>query len=182
MKNVDLSLYKNSLSLKNQILRMFWRISWCIISFLFPRKSFNFIKILLLKLFGANIHFDSIVYSDVKIFMPWNLEMKEFSCLGPKVDCYNVAKIKIGANTTISQKTTLCSASHDITKINNPLITSPITIEDQVWVASEAFIGPGVKIGQGSVVGARSCVFKDIYPWTVVGGNPSKLIKNRIIQ
>lgn len=114
--------------------------------------------------------------------MPWNLEMDEYACLAPQVDCYNAAKIIIGAHTTISQKAYLCAATHDIYKSHYPLITSPIIINDQAWVAADAFIGPGVTIGEGAVVGARASVFKDVEPWTVVGGNPAKFIKKRIIN
>ena len=61
------------------------------------------------------------------------------------------------------------------------LVTAPIIIEDQAWIAADVFIGPGVTIGQGAVIGARSAVFKDVEPWTIVGGNPAKLIKKREI-
>lgn len=114
--------------------------------------------------------------------MPWNLEMKEYSCLASDVDCYNAEKIIIGAHSTVSQKTYLCNATHDITKSNHPLVVMPIVIEDQVWVAADAFIGPGVVIGQGSVIGARACVFKNVESWTVVGGNPARFIKKREIN
>jgi putative colanic acid biosynthesis acetyltransferase WcaF len=114
--------------------------------------------------------------------MPWNLEMAEFSCLSPEVDCYNVDKIFIGAHSTVSQKTYLCSASHDVTKSTHPLITAPIIIEDQVWIGADAFIGMGVTIGQGAVVGATASVYKNVSPWTIVGGNPAKFIKNRVIE
>lgn len=108
--------------------------------------------------------------------------MGEYSCLASDVNCYNVALIKIGANTTISQGAFLCTASHDISNPLNPLITAPVIIADQAWVAADAFIGMGVKVGQGAVIGARACVFKDVEPWTIVGGNPAKFIKNRIIN
>ena len=124
----------------------------------------------------------AVVYSSTRIYAPWNLEMGEHSCLADEVDCYNVAPVKIGDNTTISQKSYLCTASHDITKINIPLITAPIVIEDQAWVAADAFIGMGVTVGQGAVVGARASVYKDVEPWTVVGGNPAKIIKKRVIN
>ena len=103
--------------------------------------------------------------------------MEANSCLASDVTCYNVAPIKIGANTTVSQGAYLCTASHDITNPLNPLITAPIVIEDQAWIAAEAFIGMGVTIGQGAVIGARTAVFKDVEPWTVVGGNPAKIYK-----
>jgi len=114
--------------------------------------------------------------------MPWHLEMDEYSCLGPEVDCYNVTKVKIGVHATVSQKSYLCSASHDITNRLNPLITAPIIIADQAWIGADAFIGPGVSIGEGAVIGARACVFKDVEPWTVVGGNPAKFIKKRELK
>ena len=108
--------------------------------------------------------------------------MDAYSCLASDVDCYNVDVIHIGANTTISQGVFLCTASHDITNSLNPLITAPIVIEDQAWVAADAFVGMGVTVGQGAVVGARAAVFKDVEPWTVVGGNPAKFIKKRIVK
>ena len=179
---VDLSIYHNSLSRKNQIARFIWTIVWALFARTIPRSLCNGWKLFLLRLFGAKVHKNAVVYSSVNIYMPWNLEMDEYSCLASEVDCYNAAKIKIGAHTTISQKTYLCTASHDITNPSNPLITAPICIEDQAWVAADAFISLGVTIGQGAVVGARACVFKDVEPWTIVGGNPAKFIKNRVIQ
>ena len=87
--------------------------------------------------------------------------------------------LKIGANQTVSQKSYICTASHDITKSTLPLVFAPVVIEDQVWVGADAFIGMGVTVGQGAVVGARASVYKDVEPWTVVGGNPAKFIKVR---
>lgn len=108
--------------------------------------------------------------------------MDAYSCLASDVECYNVDVIHIGENATVSQGAFLCTASHDITNSLNPLITAPIVIEDQAWVAAEAFVGMGGVIGQGAVVGARAAVFKNVAPWTVVGGNPAKVIKLRIIK
>ena len=133
-------------------------------------------------LFGEKILSKVVVYSSVRIYMPWNLEMEEFSCLAPEVDCYNVAKITIGAHATISQKTYLCAASHDLSKSHNPLIIAPIIIKDQAWVGASVYVGMGVVIGQGAVVGATASVYKDVDPWTIVGGNPAKFIKNRTIN
>ncbi len=179
---VDLSQYQNKLSRKNQFIRLLWTIVWGIFARPIPRSLFSGWKRFLLRLFGAKIHSTAIVYSSAKIYYPKNLIMDRYSCIDTDVDCYNVNMIKIGANSTISQKTFLCTASHDINDRLNPLITAPIIIEDQVWVASDAFIGMGITIGQGAVVGARSSVFKNVEPWTVVGGNPAKFIKKRVIE
>lgn len=179
---IDLSHYKNSLSRRNQIKRFLWTIIWTLFARPIPRSLLSGWKRFLLRCFGAKVHRTAIVYSSAKVYMPWNLEMGEYTCLAPEVDCYNAAKIKIGANSTISQKSYLCTASHDITKSNIPLITQPVIIEDQVWVGADVFIGMGVTIGQGAVVGACAAVFKDVEPWTVVGGNPAKFIKKREIK
>ncbi len=104
------------------------------------------------------------------------------TCLASNVDCYNVAPIILEDNVTVSQGTYLCTASHDITNPLNPLITAPIVLKDQSWIGAKAFVGMGVTIGQGAVVGATASVYKDVEPWTVVGGNPAKLLKKRMIK
>ena len=176
---VDLSKYHNALGRKHQLIRMVWTVIWTLCARWLPRSIGKSWKRFLLRLFGAKIHKTAHVYSSAIIYYPANLIMDENSCLASKVDCYNVAPIKIGANTTVSQGAYLCTASHDITNPLNPLITAPIIIEDQAWIAAETFVGMGVIIGQGAVVGARAAVFKDVKPWTVVGGNPAKFIKKR---
>ncbi len=181
-QKIDLSKYKNSLSRKNQIARFVWTLTWTLFAKPIPRSLCNGWKLFLLRLFGAKIHSKAVVYSNVRIYMPWNLEMGEYSCLASEVDCYNADKIIIGSHTTVSQKTYLCTASHDISKSNNPLITAPIIIQDQVWVAASAFVGMGITIKQGAVVGATASVYKDVEAWTVVGGNPAKFIKKREIN
>ena len=108
--------------------------------------------------------------------------MGDYSCLGPYVICYCGGGVQIGAHSTVSQYSHLCTSSHDYLHPNMPQTFAPIVIEDQVWIATDAFIGPGVRIGQGAVVGARTSVFKDVEPWTVVGGNPAKLIKKRELK
>lgn len=179
---IDLSKYHNVLSRKHQLIRLIWSIVWAVAARPFPRSLGNWWKRFLLTLFGARIHPTAHVYSSAIIYYPANLEMEAYSCLASEVNCYNVAPVKIGANATVSQGAYLCTASHDISNPLNPLITAPIVIQDQAWIAAEAFVGMGVTIGQGAVVGARAAVFKDVAPWTVVGGNPAQPIKKRIVK
>jgi putative colanic acid biosynthesis acetyltransferase WcaF len=108
--------------------------------------------------------------------------MGDDSCIANDVDCYNVAKVVFGANSTVTQYSYLCAGSHDITKSDMPVITAPIIIEDQAWVTASVFIGMGVTIGQGAVVAACAVVIKDVPPWTVVAGNPAKVIKERKLE
>lgn len=141
----------------------------------------NKLRILLLKCFGLKHTKDSGIYSTAKIFAPWNLEIGR-SCIGPNTIIYNKDKIIIGNDCVISQGAHLCTGSHDISSPRHSLITAPIIIKDHAWIAADAFIGPGVTIGEGAVVGARAAVFKDVEPWTVVGGNPAKFIKKRELK
>ena len=178
---VDLSKYHNALSRKHQLVRLLWSVMWGLFARPLPRSMGSGWKRFLLRLFGAKIHSTAIVYSSARVYYPSNLEMDEYSCLASEVDCYNVAPIKIGANTTVSQGAYLCTASHDLSKPLNPLITAPIVIEDQAWIGARAFVGMGVTIGQGAVVGATASVYKNVEHWTVVGGNPAKEIKKRML-
>ena len=179
---IDLSQYHNALSRKNQLIRLLWTVAWGLLARPLPRSVGSGWKRWLLRLFGARIAPTAIVYSSAKVYYPANLTMEAYSCLASDVDCYNVAPIPIGANSTVSHGAYLGTASHDITDPLNHLITAPIIIKDQAWVAAGAFVGMGVTIGQGAVVGARAAVFKSVEPWTVVGGNPAKFLKKRILK
>jgi putative colanic acid biosynthesis acetyltransferase WcaF len=179
---VNIAQFDNWLSWKNKL----GRLTWLIVSYLlfkpFVLRIFNPWRIFLLRCFGAKLHRKAEVCSSVNIWAPWNLTMDAYACLGPKVNCYNTGHIYIGKSSTISHGSYLCPGSHDICNPKFPMVPSDMYIDDQVWVATEAFIGPNVRIGQGAVVGARACVFKDVESWTVVGGNPAKFIKKREIK
>ena len=180
--NVNLSEYKNSLSCRNRVARLVWNFVYWIAFRTVPTPFLMPWRRMILRIFGAKMGKGSQVYCTARIWAPWNLEMGNYSCIASNVDCYNVDKITIGANSTISQKAYLCTASHDIRNPKHSLVTAPVTIADQAWVAADAYVGMGVTIGQGSVVGARAAVFKDVAPWTVVGGNPARFIKERKIH
>ncbi|RXG13101.1 putative colanic acid biosynthesis acetyltransferase [Leeuwenhoekiella aestuarii] len=180
--NIDLTTYNSDFGIKNKLLRLIWGIYYLLLFRPFGSRFFKRYRVFILKCFGANLDATAHVYSSVKIWAPWNLTMGANSTLGPKVDCYNQGTITIGSNTVISQKTYLCASTHDFEKPEFPLICKPIRIGDSVWVAADAFVGPGVTIGDGAVVGARASVFKKVDSWTVVGGNPSQFIKERVLK
>lgn len=174
--------YKNSLSFKNKVGRLIWNCVYSIFIRPFSLPIFNQYRLFILKLFGAKIGSNCKFSSKFKVWAPWNLEVGDFVAIGFDAYIYNPTKVIIGNKITISQRSHLCSASHDITKQSNPLIVKEIHINDRAWVATDAFIGMGVIIGEGAVVGARACVYKNIEPWTVVGGNPAKFLKKRVIN
>lgn len=174
--------YINHLGRKHQLIRMLWSIVWAISASWLPRSVGSGWKRFLLRLFGAKIASTAVVYSSAKIYYPGNLIMDEYACIASDVDCYNVAPIHIGKFATVSQGAFLCTASHDISSSKHELITAPIDIKDRAWVGAGAFVGMGITIDVGAVVGARAAVFKDVEPWSVVGGNPAKFIKKRVIK
>ena len=133
----------------------------------------------LLRLFGANIARNVLIRPTVKILFPWKLTIGEWSWIGNEVTLYNMAEINIGNNCVISQKSYLCTSSHDHTKSSFDIFAKPIVIKDEVWIASDVFIAPGIIIGTGTVVGFRSTVNKDLPPKMVCYGNPAKPIKPR---
>ena len=178
---VDLSQARSSLSFRNRCGRVVWGIVWAFLFRPSPRV-FHAWRRFLLRLFGAQIGRGVRVYPSARIWAPWNLRMRDHSWLGPDVDCYCVAPVEIGANAVVSQYSYLCTASHDYELPTFPLVAAPIILHAGAWIAADAFIGMGVTIGEGAVVGARASFFKDVEPWWVVGGNPARVIKRRELR
>jgi putative colanic acid biosynthesis acetyltransferase WcaF len=172
----ELCLHK--LSLCNKVARGVWEIVWLLLYRPTPRL-FHPWRCMLLRLFGAKLGKAVHPYPSSRVWAPWNLEMGDHACLSEGVDCYCVAKISIGAHSTISQYSFLCTASHDHSKAFMPLVAAPITIGERVWITADVFVGPGVTIGDGAVVTARSSVFSDLSPWMVARGNPAIAVKAR---
>lgn len=174
-----------SVTLGTKVKRTIWNVVYIIMFRPFPTKFFRKWRIMVLKFLGAKVESDAEIYSSAKIWAPWNLEIKTNGCLGPNTICYNQAMVTIGKNAIVSQNAYLCTAGHDVNKricAEEGLRIAPIRIEKDAWIGTRAFVGMGVTIGEGAVVGATASVYKDVEPWTVVGGNPAKVIKKRVIK
>jgi len=102
--------------------------------------------------------------------------------IGPRVICYNMAPITVGRDSLVSQGAHLCAGSHDHESPGFQLVARPIEIGADVWIAAEAFVGPGVRIGDGAVLGARAAAFRDLQPWSVYSGNPAQNLRPRRIR
>lgn len=183
MQELDLKNYQNRHSLKSKIARAIWNVVWLLLFRPTPEHSkiFNRWRILLLRCFGAKIGAQCVVKSSCEIWQPWKLAIDDYVALSERVICYTVDRIKIGAQTTISREAFLCCAGHDIASPTMELTFAPITIGSNCWIAGRATIMPGVKIGDGAVVGAGAVVTKDVAPWIVVAGNPAREIKRRVL-
>ncbi len=178
---MDLTGFKSELSFWNRAGRALWGVVWVLLFRPSPRPMHGW-RVALLRAFGAKIGRGVRVYPSARIYAPWNLRIGEFSILADFVDCYCVGWVEIGGHTVVSQYSFLCTATHDYEKTGFPLVVAPIRIGEKSWIAADVFIGPGVHIGEGAVVGARSSVFKDVEPWQVVGGCPARVLKNRQLR
>ena len=136
----------------------------------------------LLRLFGAKIGKNVIIRPSVNITFPWKVTIGDYSWIGDNAELYSLGEIEIGSNVVISQKSYLCAASHDYQKQDFPIWAKKITIEDECWLATDVYVAPGVTIGKGTVVGARSSVFEDLPSGKICMGSPAKMIKDRIIE
>ena len=178
MAQVDISNKPSPHSHANRFRRLLWN---CVYLTLFRPTLRPMLRwrCFLLRCFGAKISKRARVYPKARIWAPWNLIMDDYATLSDHVDCYCVAPVRIGAHTTVSQYCFLCTASHDHADKHFTLYSEPISIGPQCWIAADVFVGPGVTIGEGTVVGARSSVFTGLPPWTVCWGTPAKVIRCR---
>ncbi len=167
-----------SFSLKNRLGRLIWGVV-AIVFFRYSPKPFHQWRSFLLRLFGAKIGKSVHVYPGVQIWAPWNLELDDECGIGNGAILYSQGKIHLGKRVVISQGVHLCAGTHDYTKKGFPLITKPIMVSDHSWVAAEAFVHPGVTIGEGCVIGARAVVTKDMPAWMICSGHPCKPLKKR---
>jgi len=184
MQELDLKHYQNRHSLKSKVGRAIWGVAWLLLARWTPDhgKLFNWWRISLVRMFGAEIGKGCVIKSSCELWQPWNLTMGDYVALSEHVVCYTVAKIAIGSQTTISREAFLCCASHDVTSPIMELTYAPIVIGSNAWIAARAIIMPGRRVGDGAVVAAGAVVVTDVEPWTVVGGNPARVLKNRVIS
>jgi len=136
----------------------------------------------LLRLFGAKIGKNVILRSNVIITYPWKVSIGDYSWIGDNVELYSLGEIEIGSNVVISQRSYLCSASHDYTNEKFSIWDKKIIIHNECWLATDVYVAPGVIIGKGTVVGARSSVFQDLPAGKVCIGTPAKVIKDRMYE
>jgi len=168
-------------SLKNKLGRVVWALVWGTVFRWSPRVFFGWRRFLL-RCFGAVIGRNARISPSAKVWAPWNLIVGDEVAIAHDVDCYCVDRLTIGNHATVSQYSFLCTATHDIADPNMKLISSPIRIGGQSWVCAGVFVSPGVTVGEGAVVGAMSVVTRDVEPWTVVAGNPGRVIRERILR
>ncbi|MCC9601221.1 hypothetical protein LOC67_11750 [Stieleria sp. JC731] len=160
---------------------LFARLLWYLVSPLFrfsPRPFWGWRRFLL-RLFGASVGKQVHIHPSAKVFIPWNLTIGDWSSIGFDCLIYNLGRLDIGERVTISQRAHLCGGTHDYRDMSLPLVKSEIRIGDDAWICADAFVGPDIEIGEGSIVAARSVVTRSVGSWQIFGGHPAQFIKER---
>ncbi len=134
----------------------------------------------LMRSFGAKIGKKVIIRSSVQTQFPWKVSIGDYSWIGDDVVLYSLGQIEIGRNVVVSQKSYICAGTHDYRQTNFPILNPSVIIEDECWLATDVYVAPGIVIGKGTVVGARSSVFKSLPPGKVCIGTPAVSVKERV--
>lgn len=167
-----------SFTRRHRLLRAMWAVVWLLLASWTPRQARAW-RALLLRAFGAQIGPGAQVFGSARIWYPANLALGVQAVIGPGVRVYSMAPIRLGARAIVSQRAHLCAGSHRVDDPDFQLEAHPITIGADAWVAAEAFVGPGVTLGEGAVLGARGVACRDLAAWTVHIGNPARPTRPR---
>ncbi|MFW6217736.1 MAG: putative colanic acid biosynthesis acetyltransferase [Verrucomicrobiota bacterium] len=178
---VDLSRCTNDWDARTKLRRGIWQCLVRPLYLLIPGRLAA-PRIAILRMFGAKIGRHCNIQARVSILIPWHLEMGDYVALARGVEVLNFAPVRIGSMTVVSQRAHLCTGTHDVGHPHFQLVSKPIRIEPESWVASGAFVGPGVTLGRGCVIGAHAVVTKDMPAWKVCAGNPCRPLKDRHIR
>lgn len=128
---------------------------------------------------GVNIN-DAVVINANRGFVT----LGERSWLGPFCLVYGNGGVTIGRNVLVAGHTTINTVSHaaercDIPINDQPVLTGPVVIEDDVWIGLNAVILQGVTLGHGCIVGAGAVVTRSIPPWSIAVGVPARVVGRR---
>ena len=178
--STDPASFQTPHGLGNRVARLAWQVFW-LVCFRPTPWFLGAYRTWLLRLWGARLGQRVRFSNTTRVWAPWRLRAGDDVYVDANVYLYNTFGLEFGSRVVVSFGTTLCTPTHDFRKAGYPLVGKPIVVGDDVWIAAEAFVLPGVAIGSGAVVGARSLVVADVAPWTVVGGNPAKMVATRAI-
>jgi len=136
----------------------------------------------LLRFFGAKVGKGVFIRPSARVTYPWKLRIGDHCHIGDEVVLYTLGEIEIGDCVVVSQRSYICTGSHDFRSPTFDLYAKKIVIEAEAWVATDVFVAPGVRIGNGAVIGARSSVFSDVPPGAIYVGIPARYVGDRTMK
>lgn len=164
--------------LGHRLRRAGFRLAWLLLCRWTP-PPLALLRRAVLRGFGARLAAGADVRASARLFDPRMLELGPGALIAEAVECLNVATVRLDEGALVSRGAVLCTASHAVDDPAFPLTAAPITLGPRAWVCSGAFVGPGVRLGEGAVLGARGAAFRDLAGWTVHGGNPALPLRRR---
>jgi putative colanic acid biosynthesis acetyltransferase WcaF len=165
-------------SRRNRARRLLWNICWAIFYRLSPRP-FHAWRAMLLRLFGATLGPDCHFYPRSRVWAPWNLHCADHVAAADGVEIYNPSLLELESHVILSQDSYLCGATHDYNNPDFPLLSYRMRIERYAWICARASVSPGVRVGEGAVLGLGSVATRDLEPWTVYSGHPAQAVRRR---
>ena len=181
MSQVFLKNYNNDWYVPGDKMKI---ILWSLISVLFFRTPLpipSFIKVIILRLFGAKVGSGVIVKPSVYIKFPWKLSVGNHTWIGEYVWIDNLEIVNIGDNCCLSQGCYLLTGNHDFTSNSFALMISEINICDEAWVGAKSVVCPGITLQRASILTVGSIATKNLEELGIYQGNPAIKIKERII-
>ncbi len=163
---------------RNKILVQLWYLVQGLFFKLSPH-AFNGWRCVLLRAFGSRIGRNVRIRPSATITYPWNVTIGDNSYIGDEVVIYSLGQVSIGDHVSISYRAFLCTGTHDHNDVNFPLVIKAISVSSEAWIGADAFLAPGVNVGIGAVLGARSTALSDIPDYDVQVGTPSVSIGKR---
>ncbi len=166
---------------RQNIARMAWMLVWRLL-FRFSFHNAYAWRRMLLRAFGAKVGRGVRIRPSAWVEIPWHLHLGDYAIIGDGAILYSLGQVNIGRCATVSQYAHLCAGTHDHRQRSFPIVCAPVDIGEECWIAADAFIGPGVRIGDRSVVAARSVVTRSVESDVIVGGHPARFLKPRVFD
>ncbi|QIB34269.1 WcaF family extracellular polysaccharide biosynthesis acetyltransferase [Ancylobacter pratisalsi] len=163
---------------RSGVIVLLWQLTQATLFRLSPQPAYGWRRFLL-RLFGAQVGVGVLIRSTARVTYPWKVILEDRCWIGDDVEIYSLGPIQIGHDAVVSQRSYLCAGSHDYKDMSFPLITKPIIIEPEAWIATGCFVAPGVRVGRGAIVAATSTVTTDVPAAMIVAGTPAVPLKSR---